>query len=402
MTRIDTFALPTLAICGEEDRLTPPKYSGSSVSDRRLARRRRAGLGHYVQVEQFRATPPHCVNSCILLPSVRNSPTLRRRLEQPMRVGREGHGMTTRRLVFGVSVGFVGNRARPVRGVPSSARPPSRPSANRSASTTTTSARGHGPNGQNPGLGDRRDGRPPHAIRQIVVTDDQGVRGARPAESDVQRVGARYGLVDSPKVRTAPGKIVNLKSVVARMLAAARNTIPGDLLVRDAPGSGQERVSRTGSAATASGDAEEPGPVAGRSSRPTDCYTCISWQQRRRARSEGFGPLHFLDRGVGAAHRLRDRHEPDDDTSAGSTLGGPWRCSPTGRSDRRRRAAGLQADAAPGDRAQRRHHPLGLGRPQGLSARRSVDRQAQPQVNANGLIYGATEESRDSSRCWTR
>src|SRR5207244_12526716 len=57
MTRIDTIRAPTLAICGEEDRRTPPKYSrffGERIAGSRVVVV--PGSGHYVQVEQSEPT----------------------------------------------------------------------------------------------------------------------------------------------------------------------------------------------------------------------------------------------------------------------------------------------------------------------------------------------------------
>ena len=53
MNRISTVDAPTLVICGEEDQLTPPKYSrflGDHIAGARVVVV--AGAGHYVQVEQ--------------------------------------------------------------------------------------------------------------------------------------------------------------------------------------------------------------------------------------------------------------------------------------------------------------------------------------------------------------
>jgi len=53
MARISTVAAPTLAICGEEDQLTPPKYSrflGEHIRGASVVVV--AGAGHYVQVEK--------------------------------------------------------------------------------------------------------------------------------------------------------------------------------------------------------------------------------------------------------------------------------------------------------------------------------------------------------------
>ena len=53
-----------------------------------------------------------------------------------------------------------------------------------------------------------------------------------------------YGLVDSPKVKSAPGKILNLKAVVAPNDSRGGADLSGDSLVLDDEDSGQERVWR--------------------------------------------------------------------------------------------------------------------------------------------------------------
>src|ERR1700716_560398 len=68
----------------------------------------------------------------------------------------------------------------------------------------------------------------PTNLVKIVVTDDQG-RYVLPdlpkANYDVWVRG--YGLVDSPKVKTAPGKALDLKAVQAPSRAAAAAYYPG-------------------------------------------------------------------------------------------------------------------------------------------------------------------------------
>jgi pimeloyl-ACP methyl ester carboxylesterase len=57
MSRVSTVTAPTLVICGEEDQLTPPKYSrflGERIAGARVVVVR--GAGHYVQVEKPRET----------------------------------------------------------------------------------------------------------------------------------------------------------------------------------------------------------------------------------------------------------------------------------------------------------------------------------------------------------
>jgi hypothetical protein len=67
----------------------------------------------------------------------------------------------------------------------------------------------------------------PTKFAKIVVTDDQGryvLPGLPKATYSVWVRG--YGLVDSPKVRTPPGRIVNLRAVVAPSAAAAAEYYP--------------------------------------------------------------------------------------------------------------------------------------------------------------------------------
>ena len=69
---------------------------------------------------------------------------------------------------------------------------------------------------------------------KIVVTDDQGryvVPDLPKANYDVWVRG--YGLVDSPKVKSEPGKQLNLTAVPAPNESGRREVLPGDLLVLD-------------------------------------------------------------------------------------------------------------------------------------------------------------------------
>ncbi len=67
----------------------------------------------------------------------------------------------------------------------------------------------------------------PTKFARIVVTDDQGRYVLPDLPSASYRVWVRgYGLVDSPRVQTAPGKIVNLTAVVAPSAAAAAEYYP--------------------------------------------------------------------------------------------------------------------------------------------------------------------------------
>ncbi len=67
----------------------------------------------------------------------------------------------------------------------------------------------------------------PTKMAKIVVTDDQGRYVLPDLPKANYSVWVRgYGLVDSPKVKTAPGKIVNLTAVLAPSPAAAAEYYP--------------------------------------------------------------------------------------------------------------------------------------------------------------------------------
>ena len=67
----------------------------------------------------------------------------------------------------------------------------------------------------------------PTKFAKIVVTDDRGRYVMPDLPNANYRVWVRgYGLVDSPKVQTAPGKILNLQAVVAPNAAAAAEYYP--------------------------------------------------------------------------------------------------------------------------------------------------------------------------------
>ena len=94
MDRVETIRLPALAICGEEDQLTPPKYAeflAQKIPGARFLLVERAG--HFVQLEQ-----PEIVNAGIrefldhpIAPSPLSSPPLTLPLPSGERRRGEGH-----------------------------------------------------------------------------------------------------------------------------------------------------------------------------------------------------------------------------------------------------------------------------------------------------------------------
>ena len=74
----------------------------------------------------------------------------------------------------------------------------------------------------------------PTRFSRSVITDDQG----RYVLPDLPKAGYSiwvrgYGLVDSPKVKATPGKIVNLTAVVRAERSRRGAILSGDLLVFD-------------------------------------------------------------------------------------------------------------------------------------------------------------------------
>jgi len=122
--------------------------------------------------------------------------------------------MTTRRLVSGVSVGFVGI-ALALSVAVSLIGSTAQQAVSESIRIDDDDIGGvvTGPNGPEAGvwvIAETAD--LPTRFVKIVVTDDQGRYVVPDLPKATYSVWVRgYGLVDSPKVRTEPGKIVNLK-----------------------------------------------------------------------------------------------------------------------------------------------------------------------------------------------
>ena len=85
----------------------------------------------------------------------------------------------------------------------------------------------------------------PTRMVKIVVTDDQGryVMPALPKANYTVWVRG-YGLVDSPKITTTPGKIVNLTAVPAPNEAAAAEILSAGVLAFVAQRAEPERIPR--------------------------------------------------------------------------------------------------------------------------------------------------------------
>ena len=308
--------------------------------------------------------------------------------------------MTTRRLVSGVSVGFVGIAVAlsvAVSFIGSTAQQ----AVSESIRIDDDDIGGvvTGPNGPEAGvwvIAETAD--LPTRFVKIVVTDDQGRYVVPDLPKATYSVWVRgYGLVDSPKVRTEPGKIVNLKSVVAPNAAAAAEYYPAIywyamLKVPDKsefPGTG---LGGNGIPVTLKSQAQWLDVV-----KTNGCYTCHQLGNKAtRTIPKDLG--HFTSSTEAWARRIVSGQAMTQMTNN------------IGRLDARR-ALALFADwtdriAAGELPASKPTRPEGIersvvvtlwdwaGPKDYLHDEVSTDKR-NPRVNANGLIYGATEESRD-------
>ncbi len=225
----------------------------------------------------------------------------------------------------------------------------------------------------------------PTKYAKMVVTDERGryvLPGLPRANYSVWVRG--YGLVDSPKVRTAPGKLLNLAAVPAPSEAAAAQYYPAIYWysMLTIPGADQF-----------GGKSKVPGEDDAGGLAEAD-------EKHRLHRLPPARPgLHALDPGslrqrrvvrggMDTSHAVRPVRRADDEPArrqlrrrAVSLLRG------LDRPHREGRVAVREAAAAAGRRAQRRRHLVGVEHPQALSARshRLGPAQSDSQRSRSGL-----------------
>ena len=215
-----------------------------------------------------------------------------------------------------------------------------------------------------------------------VVTDDRGRYLIPDLPKAKYTVWARgYGLVDSPKVQTEPGKLVDLKPTVAPDAKTAAQLYPANYWYALLKVPEKNEFPGTGP----SGNGISPNvKTQGQWLHLIKTDSCESCHQLGNQYTRTIPPMfaNFDSPAQAWARRV-------ESGQAGSAMKGGL--EPTGRgarhrrvwrldhSHRERRTPRASAAASAGRRAQRRHHAVGLGRPQSLSARRDLNRQAQSQ-----------------------
>jgi hypothetical protein len=238
----------------------------------------------------------------------------------------------------------------------------------------------------------------PTRFARIVVTDDRGRYVVPDLPKADYRVWVRgYGLVDSPKMQTAPGKILDLKAVVAPSAAAAAEYYPAIywysmLKVPDTsefPGTGPNG---NGIPVALKSQAQWLDVV-----KTNGCYTCHQLGNKAtrtipKELGEFTSSVEAWQRRIqsGQAMLQMTTNIGRLDPSRALRLFADW-------TDR------IAAGELPASRPSR---PEGVernvvitlwdwaGPKDYLHDEVSTDKR-DPRVNANGLIYGATEESTD-------
>ena len=242
----------------------------------------------------------------------------------------------------------------------------------------------------------------PTRLIKSVVTDDQGrylVPDLPKADYDVWVRG--YGLVDSPKVKAAPGK-----SVEPEGGRRARQESGGAVLSRRSTGSRCCRCRRraTSPAPGRQGNGISPNIKSQgewiRNVVNTDGCTGCHQMGSKATRDDSDEHLGTFEDSKAAWDRRIQAGQAGGGMSARFTQVG--RAARAGdvcrldRSHRAGRAAERRAAASAGPRAQRRHHDVGLGRSEGRTCTtRSPPTSAIRPSTPNGPIYGALEESGD-------
>jgi hypothetical protein len=238
----------------------------------------------------------------------------------------------------------------------------------------------------------------PTRFAKIAVTDDRGRYVVPDLPKASYSVWVRgYGLVDSPKVRTTPGKVLNLNAVVAPSAAAAAEYYPAIYWYSmlkvpeksEFPGTGPQG---NGVPVSLKSQAQWLDVV-----KTNGCYTCH--QLGNKATRTIPKELGRFDSSAEAwARRIVSGQAMTQmannirrlDPQRAYTLFGEW-------TDR------IAAGELPASRPTRPHGVERnvvvtlwdwAGSKDYLHDEISTDKRA-PTVNANGLIYGATEESTD-------
>jgi hypothetical protein len=215
-------------------------------------------------------------------------------------------------------------------------------------------------------------------LRKIVVTDDQGrflVPDLPKANYDVWVRG--YGLVDSAKVKSAPGKQVNLTAVPAPNAKAAAEYYPAQYwlsLLKVPPKSDFPGTGPTGNGIST--NIKTQGEWIRNVVNTDGCTGCH--QMGNKATREIPKALGTFSNSAAAWERRVQSGQAGAGMLARFTQAGKERATAMWGDWTDRIAAGALPATAPPRPQGRERNAVGLGRPEGLPPRRDRVRQAQP------------------------
>jgi hypothetical protein len=240
----------------------------------------------------------------------------------------------------------------------------------------------------------------PTTFARIVVTDDRGRYLLPDLPKATYGVWVRgYGLVDSPKVSAAPGKILNLTARVAPSAAAAAEYYPASYwysLVRvpaaaEFPGTGP-----TGNGISPSMKSQDQWLAQMKSGEAPACWSCH--QLGNKATREISKNLGTFDSSVEAWTRRLQSGQAAFDMFAGINRFGPKRAFAMFADWTDRIAAGELPPAPPRPQGAERNIVVTLwdwADPKAYLHDEIATDKRNPTINANGPIYGAAELSTD-------
>ena len=201
----------------------------------------------------------------------------------------------------------------------------------------------------------------PTRFARMVVTDDQGRYVVPDLPKASYNIWVRgYGLVDSPKVKATPGKIVNLKALVAPNEAAAAQYYPAIYWYS---------MMKIPEASEFGGKGEIPAKVTQsewlNSMKNNGCVNCHQLGRLPRARSRKTSRTPWasspIPRKRGFAASSPDNPAADVPHAVKELGAAPIKLfRGLDGPDRQRRAAPYEAPATARSRAQHRRHHLGL------------------------------------------
>lgn len=240
----------------------------------------------------------------------------------------------------------------------------------------------------------------PTPLVKIVVTDDRGRYVLPDLPKATYSVWVRgYGLVDSPRVSAAPGKMLNLKAVVAPNPKAAAEYFPASYwysLVKvpekgEFPGTGP-----AGNGISPNMKSQDQWVAMMKSGEAPSCWSCH--QLGNKATREIPKALGTFANPAQAWTRRVQSGQAALDMLAGFNIFGPRRAFDMFGDWTERIAAGELPPEPPRPQGLERNVVLTLwdwAEPRAYLHDEIATDKRNPTVNANGPIYGATELSVD-------